>query len=508
MVRGETWYVLEQGGAVGDVVERISARFRLRRNPAREGTQVYLDTPDWRIHRSGRELVRRGHLLDGGAGTLELSNGVATAHRAPLDHMPDFAWDLPKGVLRKTLGPVIKVRRLLSQLELKTRTTSVDVLDEREKTVVRLSLEDVSLMVGDAARPLPVTVHVVPLRGYDREREEVVRFLVEELGLETAEGSGLVRALEATGRDPAREVPVWRVRLEQGQLAGRALRRVLRRLLEVMEANEGGLLADVDTEFLHDFRVAVRRTRSILGEMKKVLPPAERKRFRAGFAWLGKLTAGVRDLDVFLLQARKRAELQPLEAHLRSERVKARKGMLTGLRSERYADLRRDWRTLLETPRRGTDPARADEPVESVASGRIRKLHKGILSRARVMNAETPPAKLHELRIECKKLRYMIDAFGCLFAEQRVSHLIQTLKRLQDVLGDYNDLAVQQETLYRFASEMPEASPETLLALGGIVERLRQRAVRTRPVILERLREFASNEDAGRMKELLSSSSS
>ena len=31
-----------------------------------------------------------------------------------------------------------------------------------------------------------------------------------------------------------------------------------------MNENLPGLLADVDTEFLHDFRVAVRRTRSTL----------------------------------------------------------------------------------------------------------------------------------------------------------------------------------------------------------------------------------------------------
>jgi CHAD domain-containing protein len=389
-----------------------------------------------------------------------------------------------------------------------THTTALDVLDERDKTVVRLALEDAALADGSVPRPMTGTLRVTPLRGYDREREAIVRFLEDELGLSPTEDLGLVRALRSVGRDPAREVPVWRVRLERGERAGRALRRVLLRLLEVMEANEEGLLADVDTEFLHDFRVAVRRTRSILGELKKVLPPAEGEHFRGEFAWLGKLTTDVRDLDVFLLLAHKRDDFQPLEEHLRAQRELARERMVEGLRTERYAVLRRDWRVFLESPRHGADPDRADDPIEAVSSRRIRKLHKGILSRAAVMDDDTRPTELHELRIECKKLRYMIDAFGCLYAEEHVEHLIRTLKRLQDVLGDYNDLSVQQAALYRFASEMPGASPTTLLALGGIVERLRLKAEQTRPRILERLREFASDEDAGRMKELLSSSSS
>ena len=42
--------------------------------------------------------------------------------------------------------------------------------------------------------------------------------------------------------------------------------------LSAMRDNLPGLLDDVDTEFLHDFRVAVRRTRSTLKLGRPVLP--------------------------------------------------------------------------------------------------------------------------------------------------------------------------------------------------------------------------------------------
>ena len=44
-------------------------------------------------------------------------------------------------------------------------------------------------------------------------------------------------------------------------------------LLGILVANEPGLRANLDTEFLHDFRVAVRRTRSLLGQIRHVFPP-------------------------------------------------------------------------------------------------------------------------------------------------------------------------------------------------------------------------------------------
>ena len=36
--------------------------------------------------------------------------------------------------------------------------------------------------------------------------------------------------------------------------------------------------------------VAVRRTRSVLQEGRKVLPPERREEFRTGFKWLGDVT--------------------------------------------------------------------------------------------------------------------------------------------------------------------------------------------------------------------------
>src|SRR5205814_6144881 len=91
------------------------------------------------------------------------------------------------------------------------------------------------------------------------------------------------------------------VQLDPHQPAAVAVATVLASLLDTLEANVPGTIADIDTEFLHDLRIAVRRTRSALKLAGDVLPAGLAARFRPGFKWLGDLTTPTRDLDVYLL---------------------------------------------------------------------------------------------------------------------------------------------------------------------------------------------------------------
>ena len=63
-----------------------------------------------------------------------------------------------------------------------------------------------------------------------------------------------------------------------------------------------GTVDDLDAEFLHELRVAVRRTRSVLGEAKGVLPEDVRTRFGAELKSLARASPPIaRDLDVYVL---------------------------------------------------------------------------------------------------------------------------------------------------------------------------------------------------------------
>ncbi len=103
------------------------------------------------------------------------------------------------------------------------------------------------------------------------------------------------------------------------------------RLLEVIAENLPGTIEDVDSEFLHDLRVAVRRTRSLQRQFKSIYP--ERlQHFRDEFKRIQQLTGDLRDLDVYLLDfddlrnslpEAMGSDLDPLRGVLEHRRAKA-----------------------------------------------------------------------------------------------------------------------------------------------------------------------------------------
>jgi len=98
-------------------------------------------------------------------------------------------------------------------------------------------------------------------------------------------------------------------------ISERARQEVLRRLLQTMQQNLDGIARDIDTEFLHDFRVALRRTRSALGQMRHLFAVSEIQPFRDSLAEIQRHTNRLRDLDVYLLERRR------FEQHVRHRRA-------------------------------------------------------------------------------------------------------------------------------------------------------------------------------------------
>ena len=117
---------------------------------------------------------------------------------------------------------------------------------------------------------------------------------------------------------------------------------------------------------MHDFRVAVRRTRATLKLGRPALPEVMRSRWEPAFKSLGDLTTPVRDLDVYLLGLPSMSrwlvtadprDLDPLAAHLRLRRTVARRALVASLRSATFRRLLTQWAeelaTLLDAPEAG-----------------------------------------------------------------------------------------------------------------------------------------------------------
>jgi CHAD domain-containing protein len=243
-----------------------------------------------------------------------------------------------------------------------------------------------------------------------------------------------------------------------------AVRVVLRWLLAAIRANEDGVLRGEDPEHLHDFRVAIRRTRTLLSELPGALPERPTDRFRQEFKWLGRGTGPIRDLDVWIekmsgyearLPERTRADLRVFESRLRLRRDRERVRLVRALRSARYTNTLQDWDEFLWRPATGgTSRDIADRPISEVASARISKAYRKAVKQGRKVEPASPSPVIHKLRIRCKELRYLLEFFGGLYAPEAIATVIAELKELQDHLGDYNDCAVQRRLLPEFVLEI------------------------------------------------------
>jgi CHAD domain-containing protein len=404
-----------------------------------------------------------------------------------VDAPPAFVWDLPPGQLRGELEELVEMRRLLPLASLERRSEEVRLLDRRRKTVARLGLDGWRVRPSGAktAKRLPPRLVAVPVRGFDRDFARLLRFL-DRQGLERSSRPVLGTAYEACGLQPGDYKGKVQIPLEPKLPAHLAMRRVHRQLFDTMRRNEDGLRRDLDSEFLHDFRVAVRRTRSALSQVKGVLPTDRVTRFRAEFAWLGGQTGRLRDLDVYLLKLDDyraglpvgvASDLGPLEALLRRKQKSEHRRTVRALDTKRYRRLLSEWESFLADEESPDTPPDGRIPIAEVARDRILTAHARVIKKGRAIGPATADERLHRLRIDCKKLRYLLEFFRDLYEPNEILSVIRALKGLQDNLGDFNDLSVQQGAMVHFAEELTaeRARAAALLALGQLIANLSRR---------------------------------
>ena len=302
-------YLPPDAMTLGAAGETLSACLSVIERGERETDRTYYDTFDGLLYSDGLSVVHE----HGRLALIERDTGVEQATlQTPPPTQPMLPMKLAAGALRDALVPIVEVRALLPLVHVHSRVHGIDVLDAERKTVVRMTLEQPAAVTSSSShRPLRPRVRLAGVRGYDDELAAVQRTLEDELHFKRAEEPLIDEAVRAVGGVPGGVPSKISVPLAPDQRADAATVAILRALLRVIEANVDGTLADIDAEFLHDFRVAVRRSRAVQREMKGVFPPAALAAFRAEFKWLQTISGDSRDLDVYVLEFDATRELVP-----------------------------------------------------------------------------------------------------------------------------------------------------------------------------------------------------
>ena len=470
---------------------------------AHRADRTFWDTFDGRLHAAGLMLVDSGS-------RFALIEAQTYAERAAFDHPRGLrrlaAVDLPDGPLRELLEPIVEMRVVEPIARVRSRLLPVNVLDDLGKIVVRLQAEEPTVLAAGGEKiALRARLNVSGVLGYDDEYERVLALLTDGLGLEPVEQPLHDEAVAATGGVAGGTSSKLRVALTPEMRADAAAVTILRRLLEIIEANLPGTLAGTDSEYLHDLRVAVRRSRSLQRELRGVFPPEPLRVFRDGFRELQVLTGPTRDLDVQLLEfpdlvatlpAETAPSVEPLRALLEQRLAAERAKMVRGLRSDRTRALLDNWRDFLDALVDSPQDERPDAArrVDDVAGERIGKVYRRMVKMGRAIDAESPHEALHDLRKKGKELRYLLEFFASIYPADVTKPMVSTLKGLQDVLGRFQDREVQADALRALGDEIAalEGGAAALMAMGVLVARLGEEQAQAREQFAQRFEQFAA----------------
>jgi CHAD domain-containing protein len=494
-----TTFLLPDTISVNRVWQTVRPPYAIERKRQAKGRRRYYDTFDWRLYRAGLTLLWEGDRYE----LRRLDRDEVVASLGAVGQQK-FWWEFRDGPLKEQLRDRIEERALMPLANVDIDRRIGDVLNEDRKTVARIAVEEITLPNGDASTARVRTVILKPVRGYRRD----FRLLHEGFsgrGLDDRGRPWFDVILEHSGKTPCDYSSKLNIQLESGMQARAAAVSIFLRLVDTIERNEEGVCHDIDTEFLHDFRVAVRRTRSGLAQIKAVFPEEATRPFKTDFSKLGRLSNRLRDLDVYLkskedygsmLPADLRPALQPMFDALGRERTRELNRVVETIRGSDYRARLNEWRGFLENPTvSGPNSPNATIPIDQLARRWIWKRYRRVLKKGRGIDDTSPNADLHALRIDGKKLRYLLEFFASLFPADEIASLVKQLKKLQDNLGEFNDLSVQQEELKGWLAQTGLPA-DTAAAIGGLITELTRRQSDVRRQFGTTFKGFASARNA------------
>lgn len=442
---------------------------------------VYLDTPDYRILRHGYQLrVRTGAggwlvTLKGRGVASEIGIYQRLEMEAPLEResLPADAGELPEPVaaaVREIAGKHAALSPIcvLDQVRQVRAVTSESPNRRGEESpfLMQMYLDEVRIRaaVDEAVLAQVYEVEVELVQGVDlAELQVLADRLMGSYGLLPSAESKLERSLRIVSRHPVDAPENWQGIAPDFHM-GEACRIIWHEQFMALLLNEAGVRYSADAEYVHAARVAIRRARAAARLYRSYFKRKSLRRFPKHVRKTARLLGAVRDLDVAITKLlgyqqksgkKRSADLQATLEEWMARRAAAHQELVAWFDSAEYAAFVTDFLRFCRTPGAGVIDF-AGASGETIVPFQVRTVAPAMLLTNFVHvrayetafeRAEQPPLDtLHQLRIECKYLRYNLEFMSGLLGDDSGA-LIASLKELQDDLGDLNDAAVSKQLL-------------------------------------------------------------
>jgi len=241
-------------------------------------------------------------------------------------------------------------------------------------------------------------------------------------------------------------------------------RKIIFHQFEIMLQHEPGARAEND-EAIHDMRVATRRMRSAL----KVFAPWYKNKilvYARSLKTLADLLGAVRDLDVFrgkvaqyveTLAVEERSGLDHFTTQFRKPAEVARKRLVAHLDSAAFREFVAEFHEFLTTAGAGSTIRNTDPTprlVRHVAPTLIYQQYMTMRAYEPILSVAALDT-LHQLRIEGKRFRYLLEFFSEVLGAESKS-VVSAVKALQDHLGELQDARVAADLLQQYLKRADE----------------------------------------------------
>ena len=489
-------------------IRGFAEQFSLQVTAQYYSVKTFYDSFDWRLYNADLlcEFNQSKHFS-----YLNLINKQTeqVVSQVNLEKVPPFTEQFSDALLHQQLSPILQMRALLPVASLNLQIYQISILNKDEKTVARLILEEYE--------EIKHRLTLEPVKGYSKAAKKLTEFLLNTMSLKVIEKTVLMSALKAQGRKAGDYSSKLSLQLEPQMSAHQAVKTLYKTLLQTIKLNEQGTIAAIDSEFLHDFRVAVRRTRTGLSQLKAALPPEITDSYGKYFFWLGQITSTARDLDVYVLNfsgykaclpESMHEDIEPLRDFLLREQAAEQKELALQLKSKHYLTPLIDWEQYLTLSLEQTaHPKMSDLSIKQLADLKIWKIYRRVIKHGFAITEHSPAITLHDLRKNCKKLRYLIEFFQSLYPVAQIKVALKALKELQELLGDFQDCTVQEQALTQFRAKMRQSccSQPTFSAITELVQVLDVKRNKARADFSNCFNAFASSENASIFKSLFAS---
>ena len=429
---------------------------------------VYFDTDKFTLRNNGLSLrvrrIGRRHIQ-----TIKQESGESAAlfTRNEWEHhiggrQPDL--EIARDA---ALPPVFSKdvqRRLKPIFETRVRRTVYPI--QSGDSEIELTIDKGKVEAGRRSSPL-CEVELELKRGESAELFKFARMLAEEVPVQLAVKSKAERGYALIVGEVPEAVKAAPVALRPDCSRQVAFQAIARACLRQLVANQPATLGG-DPEGLHQMRVALRRLRAAISLFSDILLDPQTDGMKTQFKWISQELGPARELDVFIKRVvRPVTDRKPngpgaavLARDLQQRREEAFARACAAIESTRFRDLVLDIACWIEAggwTRSTGDLNRSlrEQPIVPAAADELRRRWKKVL-KAGVQLDELDPKRRHKMRIQAKKLRYASEFFGGAFpgkkAMRRLRGFLAGLEKLQDALGDLNDIAVHEGLIERMVN--------------------------------------------------------